>query len=184
MLMEEIKIHVPSKHSETMIRAEVDSMLGFADLRLCLGHVMLLAEARSPYVFGGEITPLDIELAKTILKSKLADHDFNSALMREMDTAFRPYEILDNDEKDPDPKAKKSDVRPFSPEWMADVIRAACQAVPSLDLEAALWQIPLVMMMHLWLAEARANGAVTRRPPDVKAALAEWRKLMKKDAEK
>ena len=178
------KIHVQSKHTPAMIRAEVDSMLGFSALRLCLGHVMMLAEARSPYVFGGDVTPLDTELAKKIMRSELPDYEFHTALIGEMDTAFRPFEILENDDKPGDPKAKKSDVKPFSPEWMADMLRAAAQAVPSLDIEAALWKIPLVMLIHLWLAEARANGSVTRRPPDVKAALAEWRKLMKKESDK
>lgn len=164
------EFQVPSKHTPEMMRAEADAMLGFAKLRLCLGHLMLLAEAKSPYVYGGRATELDTELARRILKAKMGLEQLHIALIEAMDTAFRPMELFDADEK-PDKGGKKSDVRPFTPEWCADVIRAACHAVPSLTLQAVLWEVPLVMVMHLGVAEARAYGATTRRPPDYKAAL-------------
>lgn len=155
-----------------MVRHEMDSMLGYSDLRLCVGHVVLLAEAKSPYIYGGKITELDLELAKRILGSKkLKDADFHAALQGELDAAFRPVELFDAGDKPQKEKDELHKIPPFSPEWLADLVRAACQAVPSLALDDVLWRVPMVMAMHLYVAEARANGAKTMRPPDYAEAM-------------
>ena len=175
----EITIKVPSKHTEAMIRAEIDSMLGFSPFRLCLGHVMLLAESKSPYIFGGEVSSEDIAAAQSVLGTDLPADAFHNAMIAELDAAFRALELFDDaDEKDDG--HKKSDVRPWTPEWLADSLRSACQAVPSIGLQEAIWSIPLTMMMHLGVAEARAQGSVTRRPADIKAALAAFKEMRKR----
>lgn len=169
--MESKHIIVPSRHTPEMIRAEVDSMLGLSNLRVCLGHVMMLAESKSPYVYGGKVTPQDIGMAMDILNAKETDEaEFHRMLLAELDTSFRATELFEAD-NNPDEESRKSDVRAFSPEWLCDVLRAACQAVPSITLEQGLWHIPMTMIMHLGASQARAHGMITKRPVDYKEAL-------------
>ena len=172
MLVGNEKIDVPSKHTPEMVRHEMDSMLGCSTLRLCVGHVVLLAEAKSPYIYGGKITELDLELARKIIKTPgMDDGKFHSALQGELDAAFRPVELFDEGDKPKKDGDELHKIPPFSPEWLADLVRAACQAVPSMTLDDALWCVPMAMVMHLYVAEARANGAKTMRPPDYAEAM-------------
>ena len=163
-----------------MIRAEVDAMMGNGLIKLTLADIMLLAEAQSPYIYGGDITADDIELAKRITgHTEMHDADFHTVMLAELDAAFRPLELLEPSKDDGN--GKKSRIEPFSPEWMADILRASCQAMPSLTIDQAMHDAPMCLLMHLVLAEARAQGATTRRPPDIKAALEQYKKLKEKD---
>ena len=172
MLVGNEKIEVPSKHTPEMVRHEMDSMLGCAPLRLCVGHVVLLAEAKSPYIYGGRITELDLGLARKIVKApRMDDAKFHAALQGELDAAFRPVELFDAGDQPKKDGDELHRIPPFSPEWLADLVRAACQAVPSLTLDDVLWRVPMAMVMHLYVAEARANGAKTMRPPDYAEAM-------------
>lgn len=185
MDLSKIKIDAPSRHTGEMVRAELDAMMGFGRIRLCLGHLMQLARAKSPYVYGGQVSEMDLALAMSLWPhdagKKPDPVQFHRDLVAEMDAAFRPLELFDEAKKDD--TGKRSDVRPFSPEWMADVMRSACQAMPSLGYREILWEVPLTLVMHLGVAEARANGAITCRPRDVKAALKMMREAMKRQAE-
>lgn len=166
------KIEVPSKHTPEMVRHEMDSMLGYSEIRLCVGHVVLLAEAKSPYIYGGGITELDLELARKIIKVPgMNDAKFHAALQGELDSAFRPIELFDDGDKTQQEKDELHKIQPFSPEWLADLVRSVCQAVPSVTLHEVIWAMPMVMAMHLYVAECRANGAKTMRPPDYAEAM-------------
>lgn len=164
-------IEVPSRHTDEMISREMEGMLGLSKVRLCLGHLMMLAHRRSPYVYGGQVGPEELAYAMELLGSGGMDPvGFHAELLSELDAAFRPLELFEEDRKD-DKDAKRSVIDAFSPEWLADVVRCACEAMPSITMEQALWTVPVVMMMHLGVSTARKNGAVTQRPVDMKEAM-------------
>ena len=73
---------------------------------------------------------------------------------------MQAYTLLD---EFPEHSGRESDIPPFSPEWMADIISLAAQSLPSLTLRQALWETPLAMLVHLGLSTARRNGGITRR---------------------
>ena len=160
---------VPSKHTAEMIEREVRGMLGMSRVRVCLGHVMRLALAGSPYLYGGEVTEDALYEAMDIVGvSGMDPIEFHGELIAELDAAFRPNELYFG--KHDDPQGEKSDIRAFSPEWCVDVIRSACMSCPSITLHEAYWETPFVTMMHLGVSTGRYNGATTRRPLDYKAA--------------
>lgn len=160
---------VPSKHTSEMIEREVRGLLGLSKVRVCLGHVMELAMDHSPYIFGGQVSEDALFGAMRRLGvSGMDPLEFHGELVAELDAAFRPNELYFG--KQDEPKAERSDIRAFSPEWCVDVIRSACMACPSITLHDAYWEIPLVSLMHLGVSFGRYNGATTRRPLDYKAA--------------
>lgn len=186
MEISKIKIDAPSKHTAEMVNAELDAMLGAGRIRLCLGHLMQLARMHSPYVYGGKVTEMDLAKAMSLWPHDAGREpdplQFHADLVAEMDAAFRPLELFDDTRKDD--TGKHSDVRAFSPEWMSDVMRAACQAMPSLGYREILWEVPLTLVMHMGVAEARANGAITSRPKDYKAAIRMMRERLAAEAAK
>lgn len=115
MDISKIKINVPSKHTGEMIAAEVDAMLGAGRMKLCLGHLMQLARMHSPYIYGGQVTELDLAKAMSLwpyFDGQEPDPiKFHKDLVYEMDAAFRPFELFDNAKKDD--AGKHSDIRPF-----------------------------------------------------------------------
>ena len=164
-------IDVPSRHTDEMMARETEGMLGLSKVRLCLGHLMMLAHRRSPYVYGGKVEPEELSYAMELLGCGEMDPlEFHGEFLAELDAAFRPLELFEEDRKD-DKEAKRSVIDAFSPEWLADAIRCACEAMPSITMEQALWTVPLVMIMHLGVSTARKNGAVTQRPVDFKEAM-------------
>lgn len=174
------QIEAPSRHTDDMIRHELDSMLGFGVLKVCLGHLMQLAQCRSPYVYGGKLSEEDVLIAMGVLKAvEMPPLEFHEALVGELDAAFRAYELYDDDDRDKD-AGRRSEIEAFSPEWLADTIRCACDAVPSITLHDALWEVPLAMMMHLGVSTGRKNGAITRRPVDMKAVLEDFKRKRSK----
>ena len=176
-----MEFQVPSRHTPEMIRHELSSMLGIGEITLCLGHLMTLVLLRSPYIYGGEVDADRIGEAKHILGCMDMDNGaFHEALLAEMDAVFRPLELFDDDNK-PEDESKKSVIAPFSPEWMCDILRSACQAVPAIGIEDALWRVPLVLIMHLGVAESRAQGATTRRPVDYTEALKRFKEMRKQE---
>jgi len=180
-----MKFDAPSKHTGEMVAAEIDSMLGGGRIRLCLGHLMKLARMHSPYVYGGQVNEMDLAMAMSLWPHDAGKEPdplkFHKDLVAELDAAFRPLELFDEVKKEEN-GGKRSDIRPFSPEWMSDIMRSAAQAIPSLGYREILWELPLVAVMHLGVAEARANGAITCRPRDIKAALKMMREMMKNQA--
>lgn len=183
MRNDNIHFEVPSKHTGEMVCAEIDSMLGGGRIRLCLGHLMQLARSHSPYVYGGKVTEMDLAMAMSLWPHDLGKEPdpirFHEDLVAEMDAAFRPLELFNSRKKMERGNEERSDVRPFSPEWMSDIMRSAAQAMPSLGYREILWEVPLVAVMHLGVAEARANGEITSRPLDYKAAFEMMREARK-----
>lgn len=158
--------------------AEIRSMLMCGGLRLTLGQLEQLFLIRSPYVGEGvsALTADDVSAARSILgekDSELSDVEFSERLVSELDTAFRAYEIIV-----PDAEAhggRVSDIRVFSPEWLADTISQACAAMPSLTYGQVLWEMPLTLVLHLAVSTARRNGVITERRLGVEDALKQLR---------
>ena len=180
-----IHFEVPCKHTGEMIESEIDSMLGACRVRLCLGHLMQLARMHSPYVYGGHVDEMALSMAMSLWpfdEGREPDPvKFHEDLVAELDAAFRPLELYDKAKNKDLEKGEKSDIRPFSPEWMADIMRSAAQAIPSLGYREILWELPLVAVMHLGVAESRANGAITSRPMDYKAAFAKLKQMQEEN---
>lgn len=176
------EIEVSKLHTEEMIKDEVRDMLGAGKLRITLGMVEGLWLVDSPYVKGGKVTESDLDIAMQVCGAeKDADRmEFHEELVRAIETACRPYELIvpDADTKD-DSVGKHSEVPTFSPEWVADTISMACQAMPSLTERQILWETPFVMITHLAVSTSRRHGAITRRPDDLNAAIAELKKRNK-----
>lgn len=164
-------IVVNKLHSDEMVKSEVRDMLGAGEILLTLGMVEGLWLVDSPYVKGGNVTEADIEAAmKICCVENMEPLAFHTALSAAIDTACRPYEIIVPDPTQKD-NGKHSEVPTFSPEWFADQISMACQAMPSLTMQQILWETPFVFVTHLAVSTARRHGAITRRPDDIKAAL-------------
>jgi hypothetical protein len=164
------EITVEKLHTTEMVKSEVRDMLCAGEILLTLGMVEGLWLVDSPYVKGGNVTETDIESAmKICCVENMEPLAFHKALSAAIDTACRPYEII-VPEKD-DGGGKHSEVPTFSPEWFADQISMACQAMPSLTMQQILWETPFVFVTHLAVSTARRHGAITRRPDDIKAAL-------------
>lgn len=166
-------IVVNKLHTDEMVKSEVRDMLGAGEILLTLGMVEGLWLVDSPYVKGGNVTETDIEAAmKICCVENMEPLAFHKALAAAIDTACRPYEIIVPDPMQKDGGGgKHSEVPTFSPEWFADQISMACQAMPSLTMQQILWETPFVFVTHLAVSTARRHGAITRRPDDIKAAL-------------
>ena len=175
---------MPSLHTADMVNAELDAMMGAGRIRLCLGHLMQLARMHSPYIYGGKVTEMDLALAMSLWPHDTGNEpdplQFHKDLIAEIDAAFRPLDLFDSSNHDD--TGRKSDIRAFSPEWMADIMRAACQSMPSLGYREIMWEVPLTLVMHLGVAESRAQGATTSRPRDYKAAIRIMRERLAEQA--
>lgn len=177
-------ITVQKLHTDEMIKAEVRDMLGAGKILLTLGMVEGLWLVDSPYVKGGKVEPEDVERAMDVccVDKDIDPVEFHKSLTEAIETACRPYEIIVPDKKKPEnPDAvdvgNSSEVPTFSPEWVADTISMACQAMPSLTVRQILWETPFVMVTHLSVSTARRNGAITQRPNDMKDAIEKLREL-------
>lgn len=164
------------------IRACVYGSCGANGLTLCLGHVMALRLLKSPYVLGGELTPEALDDAMGVVPHfDMGPEDFHRALVRELEAAWRVFDLYEKQPEPDDPGLPvrprasftrgESDVEAFSPEWMADMVAGAAAALPSLTWREAVWEMPVCALFHLQAAGARRNGAITRRPVDWKSAM-------------
>jgi len=174
------EIVVNKLHTDEMVKAEVMDMLGAGKILLTLGMVEGLWLVDSPYVKGGVVKPEDVDRAMEVCcvdkgKDPL---EFHKSLVEAIDTACRPYEIIVPDPMQKD-DGKQSEVPMFSPEWVADTISMACQAMPSLTLNQILWETPFVFVTHLAVSTARKHGSQTRRPDDIKSAIAQLKEMNK-----
>lgn len=163
------KFIVEKLHSDDMIKSEVQTMLGAGKINLTLGVVESLWLLDSPYIKGGKVEPSDLMKAMELIPSELEPIDFHNALNEAIDSAFRIFEIIVPD--DENSNAKHSEIEIFSPEWIADIVSQACNALPSLTYHQVLWEIPLMMVFHLVISNARKNGVITRRPDNMQEAL-------------
>lgn len=175
------KIQVNKLHSDEMVCDELKAMLGVGKVHLTLGALASLAILKSPYLYGGKVGEEQLVEAYELVKhdDNLEPIEFHEELQKEIDTAWRAFEILvpDNEMK----PQKTSEIETFSPEWFADVISQACQSMPSLTYGQILHQIPLTMILHLAVSTARRNGTLTVRPNDVHEALRQFREKRSKE---
>ena len=165
------KFDVKKLHSEGMVKAELRDMLGAGSLNVTLGMVESLWLLDSPYIVGGKVEEEDLFKAMELVPhGGMEPLAFHEALIGSLETAFRAYEIIvpDKDAKNDD---KGSEIDTFSPEWLADTVSSACNAMPSLTYRQILWEVPVAMVFHLAISTARRNGCTTRRPDDMKEAL-------------
>lgn len=171
------KITVEKTHTDEMVRDELKAMLGASKIHLTLGALASLAVLKSPYIYGGSVTENVLETAFGLVKhEEMSPLEFHEALQSEIDTAFRVFETIVPDHKE-SANDKTSEIETFSPEWFSDTIAQACQSMPSLTHKQVLWEMPLVFVFHLAISTARRNGAITRRPNDVKAAIREFKAM-------
>ena len=175
------KITVEKTHTDDMVREELLAMLGVGSVNLTLGSLAWLVALHSPYIFGGKVTEEAIVGAYGVVSHGDLDMlNFHEALQEALDTAFRAFELIVPDATDSKP-SKSSEIEVYSPEWFADVISQACQAMPSLTYKQIMDETPLTMVFHLAISTARKNGAITARPNDMKEAIKQFNALKKKD---
>ena len=143
---------------------------------------MLLIESKSPYIYGGTVDGAAIATAQRLLdREDLEPLTFHEALLKSLDTAFGVYKIAEDD-GDKNATGRKSKIEFGSPEWMTDIIGMATQSLPSLTLDEILWKVPFALLIHLQLATGRRNGLITSRDGGILEAIAELKKMRKKDA--
>ena len=144
-------------HSTEQVEAELRIALS-SKPRLTMGRLLPLHLARSPFIEGGELTPETLAEAMAIM-GQTEPKGFCNALSDELAAAWRVQEIFPSDGE-----KSKSKYDAYSPEWMCDFMTLAATALPSLTYHQALWEIPLVALLHLGAAAQRKNGGATRRP--------------------
>lgn len=168
------KFVVEKLHDTEQVKAELKDALGAGKINVTIGMLESLWLLDSPYLQGGKVEPKDLEVAMEIIPhGDLNPVAFHNALEDTIKTAWKIWEIVVPDNNS---GGKESEYEIFSPEWMTDVISQACRAVPSLTLKEALWEVPIAMLFHLGTSTSRRNGAITRRPDNVKEALSMLKK--------
>lgn len=175
------KIIVEKTHTDEMLKGEIKSMLKQSDVLLTLGSIMRLFLLDSPYLKGGSIDESDLVKAYDVVKHKdeMPYKEFHFALLQEIESAWRVYEIVVPDEEK---KAKiVSEIALFSPEWAADLIAGASRALPSMTYDDILFNVPFITLVHLSISSGRYNGVITRRPDDTKEALRQLKLLNEKE---
>lgn len=208
--MQTITVH--SGHTPQMLEQESLAMEGKTPIPVTLGDVMALHRARSPFIFGGELTEGDCWEAYRLLKDRWQTDPWNHRVLSGSDlteaddwdkmasealmefardleeglsTAWRAWEIIAPmpDAKPRNP-AEDSDVEMYSPEWQADIIIRACAGMPSLTYDQCLHTVPLAMLIHLGNAVYRYNGGRTLRDHGEREAIAILRRMQEERRKK
>lgn len=180
------KITVNKLHTDEMVKQEMKEMLGASDFYVTLGMVEGLWVIDSPYITGGDVTEDDLKRAMTVCCAEGVSDPvaWHKSLVNAIETAIRPYETIVPEAK-PETGVPKveSEVPIFSPEWLADTLNCATDAMPSLTLHELLWEVPMTLVSHLAVSTARRNGATTRRPDDVSEAIKIFKERKKANKE-
>ena len=158
---------IQSRHTDEMVADETRFCIGDFLPMVTLGGFLRLCLMKSPYVFGGDVTLDDVNAACRALGSR-DNANFDADLRMEMDAIWRAFEIIVPSQH----AAVTSQIPEYGPEWMADIMAAAADAVPSLTVRDMLDRLPMITLIHLVAAAHRKNGGTTRRPDD-QAAVAE-----------
>lgn len=142
------------------------------------GFVSLIG-VNSPYITGKEILEVDRRQAITTLgipdsMKKMGDEILDDFIRSELEAVFRAFGIIVSA---PQSTGQKSDMPPFGPEWITNIMAAAADALPSLTADDILNRLPLVLIAHLAAASHRRNGGVTRRPSNAMKALEQLEKM-------
>lgn len=156
------EIQIPSLHSDSMIRDEARAMLGKTDFFITAGGVMELWLIGSPFLSGDidALTAQDLRAARVVLN---APHLQPETLINALNTAFRPFEII---EAKPNPRhAKSADYSGICPEWLADLYLAVADHT-GISYNDFLHKIPFCAIAHIYAAAHRYNGGTTARPLD------------------
>jgi hypothetical protein len=142
------------------------------------GFVSLIG-VNSPYITGKEIFEVDRRLAITTLgipkrMTDMGEEVLDDFIRSELEAVFRAFGIIVSA---PQSTGQKSDMPPFGPEWITNIMAAAADALPSLTADDILNKLPLVLIAHLAAASHRRNGGVTRRPSNAMKALEQLEKM-------
>lgn len=140
------------------IPGEIRECLGGGGCNLTLAGFMHLVVVDSPYVRGGDVKADDLAFAMDACQ--VAD-DCESPHDAICDAIQRAFDVFGMVVANQPAKPQNDALNAFSPEWMADIAAAAMHA--GLTYCEAMWDVPLVMVLHLVLAEYRRNGGETRR---------------------
>ena len=143
------------------IPAEVRECLGLGECRLTLGGYMRLVAARSPYIYGGQVADADLEFAARCLSVDPSCEDPHAEIVRALDLALGAFGMVVAPQR-PERTVAAPDAA-FGPEWLADLVSEAMHAAPGLTWREAMDEIPLLMVVHLALADYRRNGGRTER---------------------
>ncbi len=172
-------ISVEDIHTPEMIADETMVCIGDYRPMVTLAGFMRLCVKKSPYVFGGAVSDQDIADAASVVDnwSGLQGEAFDNALRLELAAVSRAFEIIH-----PDAEGRsKSVIPPFGPEWMADLMTAVADAMPSLTPNMMLHKTSMVLLVHLAAASHRKNGGVTSRPDNAEAVFKALESIEKLD---
>ena len=171
--------HVDDVHTPEMIDDELLICIGDHKPMVTLAGFMRLCSRKSPFVFGGVVS--DQEVAKATYDVDnwcgLQGKEFENALRVELDAISRAFEII-VPEKQAGPA---SQIPPYGPEWMTNLMAAASDAIPSLTVPVMLYKMSMVMLVHLVAASHRKNGGKTKRPTNAEAAFRLLQSLDQRD---
>lgn len=139
------------------IPEEIRECLGRGKVHLTLGGFMALVAEKSPYVYGGDVHDDEFAFAVRVLQAQDAE-DPHEAICEALERAFNVLEmVVENGPQKP----RKEEDSFFGPEWLTDIASSAMHA--GLTWNEAVWGLPLLLVLHLVLAEYRRNGGETRR---------------------
>lgn len=141
------------------IPAEIRECLGAGECRLTLGGFMWLVAVKSPYIKGGTVTDADFDFAKKVCHAEDAE-DPHRAISGAIERAICAFNMIVS--RMPE-KPRDEHSESFGTEWMADMINGIMHAAPGLSYHECLHEMPLLLGVHLMLAEYRRNGGETRR---------------------
>ena len=162
---------IQAKRLHTTEMVDTELRLFFGPHRLSLRRMMAFAVHHSPLLFPGDWTSEQLSFLVSIcgLAGESGDKVVQD-VVQEWNACQRAFEIIQ-------PKAEKgttphSKIDVFSPEWFADMVSCAAQAVPGASLDDIL-DMSLCLCYHLICANGRRNGMITARPDDLSDALAQ-----------
>ena len=166
---------IPSAHTKQMIDDEVAVCLGGLkkSCKLTLSLFMKMVARRPELGMDGILTDDDIAFAGSIFRMERKLDTVRETLTRQMDATWRAFEIIQSRNG----TGETSEIPPFGPEWMTDILAGAAEAVPSLSVREMLDELPMALLIHLVAAAHRKNGGITRRPDD-QAAIAETLRMI------
>lgn len=165
-------IDIPPLHTREMIDDETAICLGEMKRKfnLTLSLFLKMVARRPQFGMDGVLTDEDIAFAA----GKEDPGYVAPLLIRQIAAVWRAFEIIRPSRHE---GAERSEIPEYGPEWLADILAAAADAVPSLGVREMLDDLPMVLLVHLVAAAHRKNGGITRRPDDSEAIAEKLREL-------
>lgn len=167
---------IPSAHTKQMIDDEVAVCLGGLkkSCKLTLSLFMKMVANRPELGMDGILTDDDIAFVGSVFRMERKLDTVREMLTRQMDATWRAFEIIVQAKHS---SGETSEIPPFGPEWMTDILAGAAEAIPSLSVREMLDELPMALLIHLVAAAHRKNGGITRRPDD-QAVIAETLRMI------